>query len=169
MKQRSILIIALVFTAFALAYPASGQRGNNKKGQAGEFGLKKLNLTEVQQTQIEKLKIDHQKKMVDLQADLKKQEIAMEEVTADKNFKRVDFINAVENISKAKDQIALEQANHHMDVYQLLDDTQKAQWLKMGKRMMMMKGMKENRGEMMPHKMMMMKDKQDMPENDDNN
>ncbi len=93
----------------------------------------------------------------------------MEEVTTDKNFKRSDFTNSVENISKAKDQIALEQANHFMDVYQILDNTQKAQWLKMGKRMIMMKkGMREERGQMMRHKMMM-KDNQNMPAPEDNN
>ncbi len=167
MKQRMVIIMALVFSAFILVNPASGQGRNMKKGMSGEFGLKKLNLTEAQKAQVDKIRIDHQKKMVDLQADLKKQEIGMEEVTSNKNFTPADFINAVQNISKAKDEIALEKANHFMNVYKILDDTQKAQWLKMGKRMMMMKGMRENRGEMMHHKMMM-QDKKDMPvPNDD--
>ena len=162
MKQRMVIIMALVFSTFVLAYPAFGQRGNMKKGRTGEFGIKKLNLTDAQQTQFENLRIEHQKKMVDLKANLKKQEIALEEVTTNKNFKRSDFTNAVENISKAKDEIALAQANHFIDVYQMLNDTQKAQWLKMGKRMMMMRGMRDGHGRMMGRKMMM-KNNQNMP------
>jgi hypothetical protein len=75
----------------------------------------------------------------------------------------------VQNISKAKDQIALAKANHFLDVYKLLDNTQKAQWLKMGKRMLMMKGMKENRGGMMHHDMMMKGRKNMPPKVDDDN
>ncbi len=71
MKQRMVIIMTLVFSAFIFIYPASGQRGHMKKGMAGEFGLKKLNLTDIQKDQVEKLRIEHQKKMVDLQANLK--------------------------------------------------------------------------------------------------
>jgi Spy/CpxP family protein refolding chaperone len=169
MKQRIVIITAIIFAAFIFIIPASGQNGNGPRKMKGEFGLKKLNLTDTQQAQIDKLRIEHQKEMVDLQANLKKQEIGMEEVTSNKNFSSTDFINVVQNISKAKDQIALAKANHFLDVYKLLDNTQKAQWLKMGKRMLMMKGMKENRGGMMHHDMMMKGRKNMPPKVDDDN
>ncbi len=162
MKQRTLIIAATIFTALIFTISISAQNKTGTKRMGKEFGLKKLNLTEAQQSQVEKLRIEHQKNMVDLQANLKKQEIALEEVTANKDLKRSDLTNAIENISKAKDQIALARANHFMDVYQILDNTQKAQWLKMGKRMMMMKSMKDKHGRMMGRKMMM-KNNQNMP------
>ena len=71
MKQRNVIITAVIFAASIFAVSISAQNMNGPKKMKGEFGLKKLNLTDAQQTQIEKLRIEHQKKMVDLQADLK--------------------------------------------------------------------------------------------------
>ncbi len=92
----------------------------------------------------------------------------MQEVFSNSNFKRSDVISAIENIASAKTKIAVEKANHHMDVYDQLDNTQKVKWLKMGKRMLMMKGMDDEKGHMDKHKMM--KNKRGMsPKNDIDN
>ncbi|MCW8962143.1 MAG: hypothetical protein OQK29_11305, partial [Ignavibacteriaceae bacterium] len=51
------------------------------------------------------------------------------------NFSRDAYLNKVKEIIAVKDKIAIEQANHKMDIYQLLDDNQKKEWNKMSRMM----------------------------------
>jgi len=90
----------------------------------------KLNLTEVQQEQVDALKFNHQKEMIDLKANLEKKEIEMAELKNKSNYTREEFLNKVNEIISARNEIALSLANHQMDVYQLLDDNQKKEWNK---------------------------------------
>jgi len=90
----------------------------------------KLNLTEVQQEQVDALKFNHQKEMIDLKANLEKKEIEMAELKNKSNYTREEFLNKINEIISARNEIALSLANHQMDVYQLLDDNQKKEWNK---------------------------------------
>jgi Spy/CpxP family protein refolding chaperone len=90
----------------------------------------KLNLTDEQQEKVDALKFDHQKEMIDLKANLEKKEIEMAELKNKSNYTREDFLNKVNEIISARNEIALSLANHQMDVYQLLDDNQKKEWNK---------------------------------------
>jgi hypothetical protein len=88
----------------------------------------KLNLTEEQQEKVDALKFDHQNEMIDLKANLEKKEIEMAELKNKSNYTREEFLNKVNEIISARNEIALSLANHQMDVYQLLDDNQKKEW-----------------------------------------
>jgi hypothetical protein len=90
----------------------------------------KLNLTEEQQEKVDALKFDHQKEMIDLKANLEKKEIEMAELKNKGNYTRGEFLNKVNEIISARNEIALSLANHQMDVYQLLDENQKKEWNK---------------------------------------
>ena len=90
----------------------------------------KLNLTDEQQEQVDALKFNHQKEMIDLKANLEKKEIEMAELKNKSNYTREEFLNKVNEIISARNEIALSLANHQMDVYQLLDDNQKKEWNK---------------------------------------
>ena len=68
--------------------------------------------------------------MIDLKANLQKKKLEMAELKNNGNYTREDFINKVEAINSAKDQIAISKANCQMDIYQLLDDNQKKEWNK---------------------------------------
>ncbi|MBE0571269.1 MAG: hypothetical protein IH618_06965 [Ignavibacteriaceae bacterium] len=91
----------------------------------------KLNLTEEQQEKADILKLAHQKEMVDLKANLEKRKIEMAELKNKGNYTREEFLSKTNEIISARNQIALSLANHHMDVYQILDETQKKDWNKM--------------------------------------
>ncbi|HSW54138.1 MAG TPA: hypothetical protein VLH59_03545 [Ignavibacteriaceae bacterium] len=91
----------------------------------------KLNLTEEQQEKADILKLAHQKEMVDLKANLEKRNIEMEELKNKGNYTREEFLSKTNEIISARNQIALSLANHQMDVYQILDETQKKDWNKM--------------------------------------
>jgi len=90
----------------------------------------KLNLTEEQQEQADVLKLAHQKVMIDLKANLEKKEVEMAELKNYGNYTREEFLNKVNKVISARNEIALSLANHQMDVYQILDDTQKKEWNK---------------------------------------
>ena len=90
--------------------------------------MDQLNLTDEQKDKIEALRLQHKKEMVDLKAKLQKGEIALEEIRNKDSFTRNEIISAVENINKAKNDIALSMANHRMDIYDLLTAEQKEIW-----------------------------------------
>ena len=90
----------------------------------------KLNLTEEQQEKVDALKFDHQKEMIDLKATLEKKELEMAELKNKSNYTREEFLNKVNEIISARNEIALSMANHQMDLYELLDDNQKKEWNK---------------------------------------
>lgn len=91
----------------------------------------KLNLTEEQQEKAEVLKLTHQKEMIDLKANLEKRKIEMAELKNKGNYTREEFLSKTNEIISARNQIVLSLANHQMDVYQILDETQKKEWNKM--------------------------------------
>jgi len=144
-KTLYIILIGLLITAFA-SYQNFAQP-KKERMQFKERVMEKLDLTDQQEEQIETLRLKHQKEMIDLKADLKKQELTLKELKSKKNFTRNDFLNTVKKISEAKNNIALAQANHKMDVYELLTDEQKDKWLKFGDRM-------HHRMKLMKHRMM---------------
>lgn len=88
----------------------------------------KLNLTDEQQNKIEQLRINHQKKMVDLKADIEKSQLDLKDLMTKGNYSRTDYLKAVQNISKKKELLATERANHQMDVYEILTPEQKEIW-----------------------------------------
>jgi Spy/CpxP family protein refolding chaperone len=91
----------------------------------------KLNLTDEQQSQIEKLRFTHQEKMIDLKADLEKEELSLRELKNAGNYSRSEYIAKVEELMAAHNKIRLAKANHHMDVYEMLDAEQRETWNKM--------------------------------------
>jgi Spy/CpxP family protein refolding chaperone len=93
----------------------------------------KLNLTEEQQDKVDVLRLTHQKEMVDLKANLEKRKIEMAELKNKGNYTREEFLSKTDEIISARNKIALSLANHQMDVYQILDETQKKEWNRFSK------------------------------------
>jgi len=92
---------------------------------------KSLNLTEEQQDQISTMKINHKMEMVDLKANLQKNEIELTSLKNKGNYTRDQYLSAIRSINSARDEIAISRAEFQMDVYQILDDKQKQEWNKM--------------------------------------
>ncbi|GAB6281644.1 MAG: hypothetical protein STSR0008_03850 [Ignavibacterium sp.] len=88
----------------------------------------KLNLTDEQQDKIDQLRINHQKKMVDLRADLEKSQLELKDLMTKGNYSRTDYLKVVQNIQKKREVMSTERANHQMDVYEILSPEQKEIW-----------------------------------------
>lgn len=88
----------------------------------------RLNLTDAQKSKVEELRLNHQKKMIDLKANLEKKEVELKALRRSDKLNRNDFLKLTREISEIKNTMALERANHHFDIYELLDDNQKKIW-----------------------------------------
>lgn len=89
----------------------------------------KLNLTETQENQIEKLRTEHQKNMVDLRAKLDKAQIEVREVLAKDDFKRSEYLAAQEKLNRIQNEIRTAAANHRMDMLDVLNKDQRKTFL----------------------------------------
>lgn len=134
MKRILVVFSIILFASTIIADNAFAQRRNLGNSNFKGKGLESLNLTDSQEEQIEKMRIDNRKEMIDLRANLQKAEVELREIKLKKDFTRDEYVSAVEKINDAKNQIALARANHRMDVYNILDDNQKEQWLEMSDR-----------------------------------
>ena len=122
-----------------------------------KFLSEKLHLTDQQVTKIESLRSEHMKKMIDMKGDLKKIMIDQKSIRNKESFTREDIIAGVEKANKIKNEIALANANHRMDIWETLTPEQKKivkdnpQWL-MGDRHHMMHKRFEGKNHPMMHK-----------------
>ena len=131
MKIRVFALITLISTFLVTFYGFSQEKEKEHHRDGDKFKIhQKLNLTDEQQEQTEILALSHQKEMVDLKANLEKREIEMAELKNKGNYTREEFLTKIDEIISARNKIALSFANHQMDIYQLLDETQKKEWNK---------------------------------------
>jgi len=117
--KKSILafLILMLFSSLIFA-----QRGECREIES--LGTK-LKLSDTQKDQIEKLRIEHQKGMVDLKAKLEKARIELREVTGKPDFSRNEYLASHTKMAKFREEIQLAVANHHMDVLELLNPEQR--------------------------------------------
>ena len=132
MKRTLIITVLLSFLIVVAGAFTYAQRQRENRGEnMHEKMIEKLNLTDQQQTQIEEFRFANQNKMIDLRADAEKKKLGLKELQSSGNFSREDYIAQYEEIISAQNKMKLGKANHHMDVYELLDAEQKKTWNKM--------------------------------------
>ena len=130
MKFKIFAFIAIIF-ALLISQDLFAQEMMVHERNKNQMQIhQKLNLTEEQQVKVEALRFSHQKEMVDLKANLEKRKIEMAELKNKGNYTRDEFLGKTNEIISARNKIALSLANHQMDVYQILDETQKKEWNK---------------------------------------
>ena len=121
-------MITLMFVTVAtIGIYAQAPKGMmNKKGpMMGQKIFAKLNLTDAQKDQIAKLRTDFQTKMVDLKANLQKDQIALKALRNKDDVTRDEVITSVEAVNKSKNAISLAWANHLMDIRDILTPDQR--------------------------------------------
>lgn len=116
-KMMFTVLIMAFLTPLAFSQPGEGWNLKRLEG--------KLNLTDSQKDQIEKLQLDHQKAMVDLKAKLDKAMIELREVMSKDDFTRSEYLAAHNKMAKLREEIQLAVANHRMDVRDLMDKDQR--------------------------------------------
>lgn len=120
------LILFLSMMNFSDGYSQQRERKFNKFKQ--DKVIDKLNLSDEQSNKISDLRTKHQKSMVDMKADMQKAMIDLKEVRKSNDLNRSKLVSATEKVSNIRNKMALEKANHQMDIFELLDADQKKIW-----------------------------------------
>lgn len=125
MKRLSIISLTIIlFLSFTIWNTAQQNRHWDGEKRVEKFA-QKLNLTEEQQATIEKIKIENQKEMIDLKADLERKKLDLQELKSKGNYTREEFINLIQSVINSKNNIALARANNRMDIYEQFTADQK--------------------------------------------
>jgi Spy/CpxP family protein refolding chaperone len=135
----------------AYAQPARNQELNRpmKKGMAMkgriENVMKELNLSDKQKSEIKALRLENQRKAVDLKAALEKIKLDNMEMLNSGAFDKDKFLKSVEAENKITNEMKYNGAVLKTKIYDLLDESQKKIWLKHAEAMMAMKGAVKDR------------------------
>ena len=117
-KKAMLVVLSIAFLS-PLTFSQPGEGWNLKRLES------QLNLTDGQKDQVEKLRIEHQKSMVDLKAKLEKTRIELSEVMNKDDFTRSEYLAAHNKMTKFREDIQLAAANHRMDILDLMNKDQR--------------------------------------------
>lgn len=125
-----ILGFALLFAITIFNSQIYSQKRDHHGPRDFKMELKKqLNLTEEQEKKIEDLRLSHEEKVIKFKSELELKELEMRKLRASENVSRDAMINLTKEISAIRNDMALARTNHQMDVYELLDTTQRKVWM----------------------------------------
>jgi Spy/CpxP family protein refolding chaperone len=132
--KNGILMFLTALFVFVLTGFGFGQKQDHDRIQMRDNIIKELNLTDEQQTNIGQMRLQNQKDMVDLKADLQKKKIELKELLQNGNYSRTEYMTKTDAIISAKNNIEIAQAENQMDIYESLDADQQKIWNKKGHR-----------------------------------
>jgi hypothetical protein len=121
-----LMSLFVIIILGSVSYAQMGEWGN--RSNMREMIKKKLQLTPEQEKKISELRLNHQERMIDLTAEIKKKELAKEKVLSSDLIQRDDMLKITKDIQDIKNQIEIENVNHQMDIYSLLDANQRQTW-----------------------------------------
>lgn len=128
--KKLIFVLAILFAVVSLNQEAYSQKGDNPKSKYFRMNLKEqLNLSEDQEKKIEALRLTQEESMIKFRSDLELKELEIRKLKSTDKFSRSEMINLTKEINAIKNDMALTRVNHQMDVYELLDESQRKIWL----------------------------------------
>lgn len=128
--KKLIIVLSVLFAITALNQQLFAQKKDNPRSRDYRGDLKEqLNLSEDQEKKIETLRLSNKEDMIKFKSDLELKELEIRKLKSSDNLSRNEMINLTKEMNEIKNQIALTRTNHQMDVYDLLDDSQRKVWL----------------------------------------
>jgi len=128
--KKLIFMLAVLFAVVSLNQEAYSQKGDNSKSKNFRMNLKEqLNLSEDQEKKIEDLRLTREESMIKFRSDLELKDLEMRKLKSSEKFSRSEMINLTKEINAIKNDMALTRVNHQMDIYELLDESQRKIWL----------------------------------------
>jgi periplasmic protein CpxP/Spy len=146
MKRTTLISFVIVFALSFTIWNVAQQNYRTSDGKHRQDRIaEKLNLTEDQQSAIEQLKIENQKEMIDLKADLQRKNLDLKELKTKGNYTREEYLKLVQSINSSKNNIAIAKANMRMDIYELLNAEQQKTFNEMGNQFGKHKNMRKHK------------------------
>lgn len=124
MKTKFFIAVIAIFSVLLVTESFAQMNKMKFRDRMHQRIEERLNLTDAQKTKLAELRDNHQKKMIDLRANLEKKEIELRSLNQSEKLNRSDLLKLTREISEIRNSMAIERANHHMDVYELLDKDQ---------------------------------------------
>lgn len=124
--KRTVLSIAIL--ALALLLTSETAFAQRMRMEQRLDCIAELNLTDAQKEKIADIRTKHDKQMIDLRADLQKSILEKREYMRSKNIDRKKYLQLEDDIDKLRSKIRNSASNMKMDIYDVLDDTQKTIW-----------------------------------------
>ncbi|BDQ01657.1 periplasmic heavy metal sensor [Ignavibacterium sp.] len=140
MKKGILLLTIAVFSLGLFSQIFAQRQRMEMRERIHNRMEERLNLTDAQKAKVEELRLNHQKKMIDLKANLEKKEVELNALRRSDKLNRSDLLKLTKEISEIRNSMAVEKANHQMDIYELLDNNQKQIWREMKPGEMMKEG-----------------------------
>jgi Spy/CpxP family protein refolding chaperone len=123
MKTTSkLILIALVISLPMMAFAQQGPR------ECRGMMMEQLDLTDEQQTQVQELRLEHQKEMITIKDEMHSLRTQMKLLMTEDRPSTSEIETIAGKIGAAARNIALAKANHKMEVRKLLTDEQKVKF-----------------------------------------
>jgi len=154
MKQTSIgllVILFLISTSLTLAQPPGGPRWGGAMKEQGEHLKDALKLTEQQQAQVQKLRLDLERKQTQVHSKIQVSRLDMKEILLSDNPDRSALEKSLKQVSDLQQQLKLNQVEFWFSAKGILTADQQKVWKKhlagmMGRERQNMRGDMGGRG-----------------------
>lgn len=144
MRTNSLKLIGMFFAVFFCITPLFAQKNIQIERKLKGNGIKKeLNLTQEQQDQIARLRLDNQKKAIDIRSEIQKNKLQMKEIFMNKNIDGDKILSLTKKNSDLQSELKTNRVSTWLKIYNLLDDKQKETFRKNAPML------REGRGKMM--------------------
>lgn len=125
-----VLVLSILFAIAVLNPEIYSQKKDHSRSREFHMNLREeLNLSEDQEKKIEGLRLNHEEDMIKFRSDIELKELEMHKLKSSEKFSRSAMIDLTKEVSTIKNNMALARVNHQMDVYDLLDESQRKTWL----------------------------------------
>jgi Spy/CpxP family protein refolding chaperone len=124
MKRSIIALLMVALPVLILAQPKEMMTPAAERMDKPMKFCQKLNLTDAQKEQLHQLQLDHQKKVIPLQADLKLARLDLDElINTDADAKKIDA--AIKKVNEVKGQLFELRIKHQVAFRNILTDEQR--------------------------------------------
>jgi Spy/CpxP family protein refolding chaperone len=124
MKFVIVTLLAIPLSTNLFAQKMNAAQGGGMRGKGARM-LQNLNLTADQKSQIEKLRLDNQKKNVDLKSEIEKTRLEIKEQLMQKDPDEGKITDLAKKVSNIQSDIKTNAISTWFKTYRLLDDKQK--------------------------------------------
>jgi Spy/CpxP family protein refolding chaperone len=127
--KKSIFMAAIITIASLLLISDSFAQFSGKGRGRNQGCIKNLNLTDAQQQKINDLRLTHQEEMIKLRSELDLKQLEVRKLFNNNDISRSKYLSAVDELSAVRNKLAQVRANHKMDIYEMLDNDQKKEFM----------------------------------------